>query len=49
VLGLPVVAVVRSHSTISRRVDAGILHGRLPESLAVPLAELLTDDTRTPT
>lgn len=49
VLGLPVAAVVRSHSTISRRVDAGILHGRLPESLAVPLAELLTDDTRTPT
>jgi hypothetical protein len=46
VLGLPVVAVVKTNSMVSRRVDAGILHGRLPESLAAPLRELLAEPTR---
>jgi MinD-like ATPase involved in chromosome partitioning or flagellar assembly len=46
VLGLPVVAVVKSHPMVSRRVDAGILHGRLPDSLANPLRELLAEPSR---
>lgn len=46
VLGLPVVAVVKTNSMVSRRVDAGILHGRLPDSLAAPLQELLAEPTR---
>lgn len=46
VLGLPVVAVVKTNSMVSRRVDAGILHGRLPDSLVTPLREVLTEPLR---
>lgn len=45
VLGLPVVAVVKTHPTVARRVDAGILHGRLPEVLTTPLRKVLAELT----
>ncbi len=46
VLGLPVAAVVKVHPMIARRVDAGILHGRLPDSLVSPLREVFGESTR---
>lgn len=46
VLGLPVAAIVKVHPMIARRVDAGILHGRLPDSLVSPLREVFGESTR---
>ncbi|NCZ70371.1 MAG: hypothetical protein EBY80_09395 [Actinobacteria bacterium] len=42
VLGLPVVAIVKTHPSVARRVDAGLFHRRLPDSLAEPLRHVLT-------
>ena len=41
VLDRPVLARVPVRSAIARAVDAGVLSGRLPESLARPTARLL--------
>jgi MinD-like ATPase involved in chromosome partitioning or flagellar assembly len=46
VLGLPVVAVVHVRATVARRVDAGILHRRLPDCLVEPLSGLLDEPIR---
>jgi len=43
VLGLPVVAIVKTHPSVARRVDAGLFHRRLPDSLAAPLRDILTE------
>ena len=43
VLGLPVAAIVNVDSAVARRVDAGLLHGRLPTSLSSPLREVLSE------
>ena len=47
VLGLPVAAVVTVDPTVARRVDAGLLHGRLPSSLSSPLRDVLSEPLRT--
>jgi hypothetical protein len=41
VFDLPVLARVPVKSTIARAVDAGVLPGRLPDSLARPASDLL--------
>lgn len=46
VLGMPVLGVVRTHHSVARRVDAGLFHRRLPDSLAHPLREVLVDVVR---